>query len=76
MVTTFLECAVVTHWLSHSPVQIFFRFVLELKIEMKLHSKRIDNIILYFYTSNSYVTYVTICLFIKRDKNFLFYFNT
>ena len=30
MVAIFLECAVITHWLPHTPVQIFC-FFLELK---------------------------------------------
>ena len=31
MVATFLECGMVTHWLPHTQVQIFFCLVLELK---------------------------------------------
>ena len=31
MVATFLGCAVVTHWLPHTMVQIFFCFILKLK---------------------------------------------
>ena len=28
MVARFLECAVITHWLPHTPIQIFFCLVL------------------------------------------------
>ena len=31
VVATFSGCAVVTHWLPQTPVQTFFRLVLELK---------------------------------------------
>ena len=31
MVARFLRCAVVTHWLPHTPVQIFFRLLLVIK---------------------------------------------
>ena len=31
MVATFSRCVVITHWLPHTPVQISFRLVLELK---------------------------------------------
>ena len=32
MVVTFSRCAVVTHWLPHTPVQVSFRLFLELKM--------------------------------------------
>ena len=31
MVATFSGCAMITHWLPHTPLQILFRLFLELK---------------------------------------------